>query len=214
MSPRASRLWFAATAACAAAGITISVMTAVNNTAGHFHPGVARAFNTFAFFTIESNLLAGAGSLLLAVRVDRPQTGFAVLRLTGLVAITITGIVYHVALRGVFDLATTWDHVGNELVHTIVPAMTVIGWLIAGPRGLIRPRIVWMTLIFPAWWLAFTLIRGAIAHWYPYPFIDVTHLGYARALANCAWVSLLLLGVAASARFLDARLRQTAAGAQ
>ena len=67
-------------------------------------------------------------------------------------------------------------------------------------------RIAWLSLIFPICWLAFTLIRGAIAHWYPYPFIDVTQLGYGRAAVNCVWVALLMLGLAAGATVLDGRL--------
>lgn len=55
-------------------------------------------------------------------------------------------------------------------------------------------------------WLAFTLIRGAAIHWYPYPFIDVTKIGYAKTLLNCVWVSLLLLGLAAGATVIDGRL--------
>ncbi len=96
---------------------------------------------------------------------------------------------------------------GNELVHTVVPVMAVVGWLLAGPRALVSRRIVWLSLIFPACWLAFTLIRGAIAHWYPYPFIDVTQLGYSRAAVNCLWVTLLMLGLAGGATVLDDRLR-------
>ncbi|MGI8411933.1 MAG: Pr6Pr family membrane protein, partial [Solirubrobacteraceae bacterium] len=65
--------------------------------------------------------------------------------------------------------------------------------------------IAWLSLIFPIGWLAFTLIRGAIAHWYPYPFIDVTQLGYGRAAVNCIWVALLTLGLAASAAVLGPR---------
>jgi hypothetical protein len=52
----------------------------------------------------------------------------------------------------------------------------------------------------------FTLIRGAIAHWYPYPFIDVTQLGYGGVAVNCLWVALLMLGLAAGATVLDDRL--------
>ena len=98
----------------------------------------------------------------------------------------------------------SWAAVGNELVHTVVPVMAVIGWLMLGPRGLVSRRVVWLSLIFPACWLVFTLIRGAIAHWYPYPFIDVTQLGYGRAAVNCVWVALLMLGLAAGATVLDA----------
>jgi hypothetical protein len=208
MSPGWARVWFGATAGCVATGVVISAVTAANNAEGHFHPAVARLFNTFAFFTIQSNLLVGIAALLLAIRLDRSSPGFAVLRLAGLTAITVTGIVFHAVLAQTLDLKS-WAAVGNELVHTVVPVMAVVGWLMLGPRGLVSARIAWLSLIFPAFWLAFTLIRGAIAHWYPYPFIDVTQLGYGGAAVNCVWVALLMLGLAAGATVLDNRLRLT-----
>ncbi len=205
MSPRWARVWFAATTASVFAGVLISAITAANHTGGHFHPAVARAANTFAFFTIQSNLLVGVATLLLARHLDRSSTVFAILRLSGLVAIVVTGLVFHAVLAQTLDLRS-WDAVGNELVHTVVPVMAVVGWLLLGPRRLVSPRIAWCSLIFPVCWLTFTLIRGAIAHWYPYPFIDVTQLGYGRATVNCVWVALLMLGLAAGATVLDDRL--------
>jgi hypothetical protein len=210
MSPRAARAWFAATAGCALVGVLISAITAANNEHGRFHPAAARAVNAFVFFTIQSNLLVALAALLLALKLTRGSTAFAVLRLTGLVAITVTGIVFHVALAQTLDLKS-WDAVGNELVHTVVPVMAVVGWLLIGPRSLVSRRIAWLSLIFPVWWLAFTLIRGAIAHWYPYPFVDVTQLGYGRVAVNCVWVALLFLGLAASATTLDRRLSPSGA---
>jgi hypothetical protein len=117
----------------------------------------------------------------------------------------VTGLVFHAVLAQTLDLKS-WAAAGNELVHTVVPIMTVVGWLMLGPRGLVSRRVAWLSLIFPAWWLVFTLIRGAIAHWYPYPFIDVTQLGYGGAAVNCLWVALLMLGLAAGANVLDGRL--------
>ena len=99
-----ARPWFAATALCVAAGIALSVYTAVQ-TPGHFHSGVARGFNTFAFLTILSNLIVGATALMLSLRLDRTSTVFKTFRLIGLVAITVTGLVYHVALASIFQLA-------------------------------------------------------------------------------------------------------------
>jgi hypothetical protein len=209
MSPRWSRAWFGATAGCVAAGVVISAVNAANNPEGHFHPAAARLFNTFAFFTIQSNLLVGAAALLLAIRLERSSLWFAVLRLAGLTAITVTGIVFHAVLAQTLDLKN-WAAVGNELVHTVVPVMAVVGWLMLGPRGLVSRRVAWLSLIFPACWLVFTLIRGAIAHWYPYPFIDVTQLGYGGAAVNCVWVAVLMLGLAAGATVLDRRLPRPA----
>ncbi len=205
MSVRWARVWFGATAACVLAGVVISAITAANNTGGHFHPALARAANTFAFFTIQSNLLVGVAALLLALRLERSSAVFAVFRLSGLVAIIVTGVVFHAVLAQTLDLKS-WDAVGNELVHTVVPVMAIVGWLLAGPRRLVSPRSAWLSLTFPLCWLGFTLVRGAIAHWYPYPFIDVTHLGYGRAAVNCVWVAALFLGLAAGATVLDGRL--------
>jgi hypothetical protein len=201
---RWARPWFAVTALCVLAGVALSVYSATA-TPGRFHTGIERAFNTFAFFTIQSNLIAGGTALLLAVRLDRPSTVFRTFRLIGLVAITVTGVVYHVALASLFDLDGL-HQLGNQLVHTVVPLLTVLGWLIFGPRGYTSRRVAWLSLLFPACWLVFTLIRGAVIHWYPYPFIDVSAIGYAKAILNSFWVSLLLLGLAAGATALDSRL--------
>ena len=205
-----ARVWFAATALCVAAGVAISIYTAVQ-TPGRFHSEIGRAFNTFAFFTIQSNLVVGGTTLLLAVRPDRSSAVFRVFRLIGLVAITVTGIVYHVALARILDLEG-WHQLGNQLVHTVVPILAVVGWLLFGPRGLTSARIAWLSLLFPAWWIAFTLIRGAVWHWYPYPFIDVTVLGYGKVILNCFWIALLLLGLAAGATVIDRRLAVLAGG--
>ena len=87
-----------------------------------FHSAVARGFNTFAFFTILSNLIVGATTLLLASKPDLNSAIFKTFRLTGLVAITVTGIVYHVALADIFELAGVHQF-GNQLVHTVVPLL-------------------------------------------------------------------------------------------
>jgi len=207
---RWARVWFAATAFCVTSGVMISLFTAAHNKAGHFATPVERAFNSFAFFTIDSNLIVGGTTLLLALNLRRSSVVFSVFRLIGLVAITVTGIVYHVALAGLLDLQG-WDQLGNQLVHTVVPLLAVIGWFIFGPRGLTSARTAWWSLAFPFLWLLFTLARGAVVKWYPYPFIDVTKLGYGGALLNCVWVSLLLLGIAAGATVVDRKLRMSLA---
>ena len=173
VDPRWARPWFAVTAACVAAGVAISIFTAINPTTGHFRNPVERAFNTLTFFTVQSNLIVGATSLALAVDQRRSSTAFKILRLIGLVAITVTGIVYHVAIARLLDL-DGWALAGDQLVHTVVPIMAIVGWLLFGPRGWATAAVARMSLTFPVLWLAFTLVRGAVVHWYPYHFIDVS----------------------------------------
>jgi hypothetical protein len=220
MSPKWARVWFGATAACVFAGVLMGTLLSAYKPnpllEKDFPNGVERAFNQFAFFTIQSNLLVGAACLLLAIRLERSSTLFAVLRLTSLVAITVTGIVYHTLLAGLLDLKD-WAIIANALVHTVVPIMAVLGWLLAGPRGLFTRKVVWMSLIYPLAWGAFTLIRGAIIGWYPYPFINVNNLGYGRVFFNMAWIAVLMIGLAAGASLIDGLIvrvsRALAAGA-
>ena len=68
----------------------------------------------------------------------------------------------------------------NLVVHYIVPIMMVAGWFAFGPRPRAGRLTVLWSLLFPVLWLAYTLVRGAIWKWYPYPFLDVTSHGYAR----------------------------------
>jgi hypothetical protein len=66
--------------------------------------------------------------------------------------------------------------------------MFVIYWIVAAPKS----GITWIDpikwLVYPIIYMAYSLIRGAIADWYPYWFVDITKLGYSTALTNTAFV--------------------------
>jgi hypothetical protein len=203
-----ARAWFAVTAAAAFVGIAVQVFVTGSLDEGHFTSVGSRVANLLFFFTIESNLIVGATCLLLAVRPDRSSTAFRVFRLAGVVAITIVGVVYHTLLAGLYDL-TPWGTAADVLLHTVVPILAVLGWLLFGPRGHTSTRIVGLALLFPICWLAVTLVRGPVVDWYPYPFIDVGQLGYPRVLLNSAGIAALFLAVAGAATALDHRLTRT-----
>jgi hypothetical protein len=197
------RAWFGLTALAVVFGLVVQLIVTYNASEGaFFHSALSRTLNVFVFFTILSNIIVGTSSLLLWMDSDRSSPLFDTLRLTGVVAITITGVVYHAVLSGLLDLET-WGLVADHVLHTIVPIAAVIGWLVWGPRGRTSARIVKLSLVFPVCWLAFTLIRGAIVDFYPYPFVEVNRLGYVKVLINCVWVAVLYLGVAAGAHVLD-----------
>ncbi len=205
MHARWARPWFGATALAVLAGLVIQVAVTSTTSGGRFDTPIARGVNVFAFFTIQSNIIAGVTTLLLALDPNRPSTLFRTFRLTGLVAITLTFVVYHVALAHLLDL-DSWALAADTILHTVVPVLTVLGWLVFGPRDATSPRIVGLSLLFPAVWMVFTLVRGAIIDWYPYPFIDVSALGAGRVVVNCFWILLLLLGIAWGAHALDQHL--------
>jgi hypothetical protein len=131
---------------------------------------------------------------------------FRVFRLIGLVGITVTFAVFHVALSHLLDLET-WAEAANQLLHTVVPVLAIAGWCLFGPRGLTSARAARLSVLFPVFYMAFTLIRGPLnSDWYPYPFADVKTLGYVKVIINGVWVGLLFIALAAGATALDKRL--------
>jgi hypothetical protein len=179
-----ARAWFAFTAVAVLLGVLIQLAVSATAAAGFFTSPAARTANVFAYFTVESNLIVGITSALLAANPHRDSTLFRVFRLAGIIGIVLTGVVYHTVLVGLVQLSP-WGTVADVILHSVVPVAAVIGWLVFGPRGHCSMRIVWWSLLYPAAWLALTLARGPIARFYPYPFVDAAALGYLRVALNC-----------------------------
>ena len=155
-----------------------------------------------AFFTVQSNILVGVTSALLALRPEPGGTVQRALRLAALVGITVTGVVFHLVLRQLQDLQG-YAAFADLLLHTVSPVLCVVGWVFFGPRGAVDRRVVAGALVFPVAWLGFTLIRGAAVRFRPYPFVDVDDLGLGPVLVNCLIVAGLFTGLAVAATRLD-----------
>jgi hypothetical protein len=70
------------------------------------------------------------------------------------------------------------EAIGNQLLHTVVPLLAVLDWLLFDRQGRFRWRYAVYWLAFPLGYLAFALVRGLIVDKYPYPFINADKLGY------------------------------------
>ena len=53
-----------------------------------------------------------------------------------------------------------------------VPVVIVLEWLFSSGRISLRIRAMWWALLYPLAWVAFTVIRGMITGWWPYPFLE------------------------------------------
>ncbi|WP_309116076.1 Pr6Pr family membrane protein [Saccharothrix sp.] len=196
------RGWFGFTALVVLVGLVVQIVVTAGINSGRFPDLGSRLFTLFSYFTIQSNVLVLITSALLAANPDRPSTLFRTLRLDGVLAIAVTGVVFHLVLKGLFEL-TGAAAFADFLLHTMSPVLCVVGWLAFGPRGAINGRVIGCSVVLPLAWLAFTLVRGAVIDWYPYAFVNVTELGYGRVLVNCTAVAVLFLGLAAGALWLD-----------
>jgi hypothetical protein len=173
------------------------------------HPTAFYTVNFFSYFTIESNLFAtalllygAARGLLGGRRADSP--GHDLLRGAAVLYMTITGLVYVLVLSG-SKPAVPW---ANAVVHYAMPIVIVLDWLFDPPRSRLVRAALGRWLIFPLVFFAYTLIRGALVNWYPYPFLDAATKGYARVLANGVGVLLVMIAVGSGALWAGNGLRE------
>jgi hypothetical protein len=207
-----ARGWYAVSALVALTGLVTDVISTAHATGSQFHTAAGRVANMFTYFTIDSNLLVALTAAALALGLARATGPFPVLWLDALVGIIVTGIVYQVALAGLYNpsgLALFAD----TMLHKVSPTVFVLGWLIFGPRGALTWRTVWFSTIYPLAWLAFTLVRGAFTGYYPYPFLDAGEHGYGSVTINCLVIGAFFVALAIGALLLDRAFARRAARA-
>jgi hypothetical protein len=152
--------------------------------------GVLNPVNFFSYFTIQSNLIGVAAFLLAATSPNRTR-GIDLLRGASVVYLSVTFVVFALLLSGTnVDTAMNWV---DFILHKLFPIAVVVDWLIDPPRRRITPREAVGWLAYPLVWVAYTLIRGPIANWYPYPFMDPANGGYATVAAYV--VGIVIFGI-------------------
>lgn len=156
---------------------------------------VGRLVDFLSYFTIWSNIAVAVVMTLLALDARRDSPALRAVRLSALLMISITGLVYGVILSGVVTLRG-WEYLANFFIHQAVPLLTVVVFVVAGPRGWIDRRVLLGSFVLPIVWLVYALIRGVVIGAYPYFFIDVATLGYGTVMLNLAGVLALGLVIA------------------
>lgn len=194
---------FGINALVAAAGMTLSftlaalgVYPSVNTNPtmlGNPEQGpIGRILDFFTYFTIWSNILVAVVLFMLFLKPDRDSFWFRALRLDSVLMIVVTGLVYNVVLAGTVT-NQGFEVVTNFFDHILTPVVTLVVWLVCGPRGWISVKVIAASLVVPIVWLIWALIRGAFIGAYPYPFLDVATLGYGAVLVNVLGVVVLAI---------------------
>ena len=153
----------------------------------------------FGYFTILTNLLVAlALSVPLVIPASAPARFFARPGVaTAIVAaITLVGAAYFILLRKAWN-PQGWQLAADVALHYVTPLLFLLYWWFAVPkRGLGWGAIPKWT-VYPIGYFVYLLLRGSLTGLYPYPFIDVSTLGYGRALLNALGVLIGFVAVAA-----------------
>lgn len=133
--------------------------------------------NYLSYFTIESNIAAVV--VLLVGGLFAPQRhAWQLVRGAVTLYMLITMVVYAVLLSRIDVMLN--DQWINDIMHRYLPLVLLLDWVLVAMAQRLRPSpaLIGQWLIFPLLYGVYTLVRGPIADWYPYPFIDPTAQGY------------------------------------
>jgi hypothetical protein len=147
--------------------------------------------NFFSYFTNLSNILGACLFIYCGLRGDVSSLTVDLLRGAATVYLATTGIVYNLLLTS--EAVGVLNPYANAMVHAIMPLAAVGDWLLFPPKNRIPMRKAWLWLVFPVAYLVYSLIRGPIANWYPYPFLNPAKGGYGSVVAVCLGIAIALV---------------------
>ncbi|HMI03857.1 MAG TPA: Pr6Pr family membrane protein [Pedobacter sp.] len=150
-----------------------------------------------SYYTIQTNLLIAAAMTCILIKPGSKLGNFfsrtSVLTAIA-VYILIVGLIYATILKGIWKLEGLFK-LTDFLLHTLSPIAYVLFWIIFVPKDKIKWKSLLSWALFPLLYLIYSLIRGAISGYYPYPFVDAAKFGYAQVAINAVGVLLLFLAI-------------------
>lgn len=147
----------------------------------------------FSYFTVLCNLLI-ALCLTFTTLLPGTQVGSFCSKLSVETSVAlyifIVGLVYNIALRGIVKL-TGLAWLLDNMVHVVVPLLYIAFWLAYKPKGILKWKDGLIWTLFPLFYLVYSMVRGEITGWYPYPFLNAIKLGYPKVIFNVS----IIIGV-------------------
>lgn len=128
---------------------------------------MVKVLERLRMFTNISNIIVFVVVGLYLLNIHQKKW-YKYLAVIGLVAILMTGIIYHALL------AEPGMSFQNHVVHTINPALFAVFYYLLIQEG-IKLRHVWVSLILPTLYFGIILAVGPWTNWYPYNFMNPTY---------------------------------------
>lgn len=160
-----------------------------------FYLKTGSAINFFSFYTVLCNLLIAISMTYTAFspasKTGKFFTGLSVQTAIALY-IFIVCLVYNTVLRGLVPLAG-WGLFADTMLHVAIPVLYLLFWGFMRPKGNLEYRNGLYWLLFPFVYLIYSLIRGSVVNWYPYPFLHAGELGYTKVAINAVVMLVIFL---------------------
>lgn len=154
-------------------------------TYGHHHQLAVTVWTLALFFTILTNLLVAL--TMTWVAIDRTTSAEVLGGLT--LSMILLGVVYWALLQQFYHLSGPAE-IADLLLHKVSPLAMTSWWLLFAPRARLKWSAPWWWALYPLTYLAYALGRGRVEGRYPYPFIDVGHIGWTQTALNAGGIAL------------------------
>ena len=158
--------------------------------------------NFFSYFTVQSAIASVAVILTAAiVALRRPidPAWLDMLRAMVTTYILVSGVVYGIIIwqssEANYSIEVPWS---SQLLHFVIPVCALIDWMVDPFKARLPWKYLGWAIVFPVFWLVYTLIRGPIVGWYPYFFLDARQVsGPGETVFYCLIIVGIITGIAA-----------------
>lgn len=187
------------TAGASAAWATLVAKYVVEATSGEHADQFAALLDYLSYFTHLSVFLVALTFTAALLRpenrlrkfFEKPATRAAIA-----LYIIVVGVVHHLLLADL-QVRVGWSAATNTMLHTVIPILYVIDWLVYAPKRRMTYRAIPFWLIYPAAYGVWAVGTGYIAGAYPYPFLDMSKLGFSGVgISMVGFVALFSIGAA------------------
>ena len=158
--------------------------------------------NFFSYFTVQSaiaSVIVFVTAAVVAVRRPTDPAWLDMLRAMVTTYILVSGVVYGIIVwrssGANYSIEVPWS---SQLLHFVIPLCALIDWIVDPYKARLPWRYLGWAIVFPVFWLIFTLIRGPIVGWYPYFFLDARQVsGPGETVLYCLIIVAIITGIAA-----------------
>jgi hypothetical protein len=196
--PNRHRSFAAAAALLGWLAIVLQLLLSIQLTVANGQGMWVGVWTYLGYFTITTNVLVALALMAAASGprgaishfFGRPDVHTAIA-----MSIVIVSAIYNLMLRQLWH-PQGWQLAADVTLHDVMPVLFLLYWWLVVPKATLRWRQAFYWQMYPAAYFAYVLVRGAVNGWYPYPFLDVTTLGYLRVLIDACAVLLVFVAVA------------------
>ena len=148
----------------------------------------------FSYFTISTNLLVILyfGNLAVNNGLSKSFLNKAESAAAITTYIVVVGLIYQLILSKLYK-PEGLNLLADNIIHGFTPVVTFIFWIVYESDKKVRMNTIGYWCLYPFLYLVYTLVKGAMTGFYPYPFVDVMKYGMQQVLINNFFIMLLFL---------------------